>query len=232
MRSSPNCRRSWSSSLSWASKRPRSHPGGAGTRGLGEVIPVELSNANGPIRLQGWSEDYYQLTVASAKGRDRVLRSRLFGDWEDNATRKSSTGCAQLRRRSISLHLMVPEGRTYQVILASQNGSLRWKTSRGRRWSCRPSTVPRSPFSEGPKPGGENRQRFLRNGRGRRSIRHTLGNVVPPIGGGPGGGFDHHQRNGQCAGYQSPGPRITACAPPTVPSGESALPVDLGVSLI
>ncbi|NMB01767.1 MAG: DUF4097 family beta strand repeat protein [Firmicutes bacterium] len=99
-----------------------------GPVGLGEVLSIDLSNANGPIRLQGWSEDYYQLTVVQKlKGRDReLLRSRLYEvDWEDNAEKTNfKLNIPDQGDRLISLQLMVPEERTYEVHLASLNGSL------------------------------------------------------------------------------------------------------------
>lgn len=99
-----------------------------GLVGPGEVIPIELNNANGPVRLQGWTENYYQLTVVQRlKGRDReLLRSRLYEvDWENNAEKASFIlDVPNHGDRVISLHLMVPEGRTYQIYLSSQNGAL------------------------------------------------------------------------------------------------------------
>lgn len=106
-----------------------------GPVGEGAVLPVDLSNANGTIRLQGWSEDYYQLTVVQRlKGRDRdLLRSRLYEvDWEDNAVRDEfRLAVPNYPDRSIALHLMVPEGRTYEVKLSAQNGSLRVENLKG-----------------------------------------------------------------------------------------------------
>ena len=100
-----------------------------GIVGPGEVIPVDLSNGNGPIRVQGWTEDYYQLTVVQRlKGRDReLLRGRLFEvPWEDRAEKTSfKLAVPSLGDGLIFLHLMVPEERVYQVDLRSQNGSLR-----------------------------------------------------------------------------------------------------------
>lgn len=153
-----------------------------GPVGLGEVIPVELSNANGPIRLQGWSEDYYQLTVVQRlKGRDReLLRSRLFEvDWEDNATREEfKLAVPSYGDRSISLHLMVPEGRTYQVILASQNGSLRVENLKGTALGLRTingSTELRSVKAQS-LVGKIGNGSCEMDGVEAESIRHTLGN--------------------------------------------------------
>ena len=106
-----------------------------GPVGPGEVLPVDLSNVNGSIRLQGWSEDYYQLTVVQrVKGSDReLLRSRLFAvDWEDDAVRDDfRLSVPGFEDRSISLHLLVPETRTYEVKLVSKNGSLGVENLRG-----------------------------------------------------------------------------------------------------
>ncbi|HHT42994.1 MAG TPA: DUF4097 family beta strand repeat protein [Firmicutes bacterium] len=101
----------------------------------GDVISIDLSNVNGPLRLQGWSEDYYQLTlVQRLKGRDReLLRSRLYEvDWADNALMTEfKLDIPSFMDRTISVHLMVPEGRTYAVTLMSQNGSLRVENLKG-----------------------------------------------------------------------------------------------------
>ncbi|HBG02362.1 MAG TPA: hypothetical protein DDW87_12440 [Firmicutes bacterium] len=100
-----------------------------GKVGPGEVIPIDLSNVNGSIRVQGWSEEEYQLTVVQRlRGRDReLLRSRLFDiAWEDGAEKADFTlAIPNVSDASISLHLMVPEERLYEVGLFSQNGSLR-----------------------------------------------------------------------------------------------------------
>lgn len=100
-----------------------------------EIIPIDLHNVNGPIRLQGWPEDYYQLTVVQRlKGKDReLLRGRLYHvPWEDNRERGEFRLTVPNHSDGfISLHLMVPEGRTYQVALASQNGSLRVENLKG-----------------------------------------------------------------------------------------------------
>lgn len=99
-----------------------------GTLGIGDVIPIKLSNANGPICLEGWSEDYYQLTVVQRlKGRDReLLRSQLHEvDWEHHAELTSlNLSLPSQGERIISLHLLVPKERKYEVQLLSQNGSL------------------------------------------------------------------------------------------------------------
>lgn len=100
-----------------------------GPVGAKEVLPVDLSNVNGPIKLQGWSEDCYQLTVVQRlKGKDRdLLRSRLYeADWEENSLKEEfQLAVPSFADRSVSVHLMVPEDRTYAVVLKSQNGSLR-----------------------------------------------------------------------------------------------------------
>lgn len=101
-----------------------------GDVGESELIPIELSNSNGLIRVQGWSEDYYQLTVVQRlQGRDReLLRSRLFDlDWVDGAKRDDFFLAVPASRGegSVALHLMIPEKYAYQVKLSSQNGSLR-----------------------------------------------------------------------------------------------------------
>ncbi|HHW72072.1 MAG TPA: DUF4097 family beta strand repeat protein [Firmicutes bacterium] len=100
-----------------------------GPVGPRDVVPINLSNVNGPIRVQGWSEDYYQLTIVQRlRGRDReLLRSRLYEvGWEDGAVLDEfRLTVPSYGDRSISLHLMVPEGRTYEVFLDSQNGSLK-----------------------------------------------------------------------------------------------------------
>ncbi|MCK9527021.1 MAG: hypothetical protein M0R49_13975, partial [Limnochordia bacterium] len=99
-----------------------------GTVGPGEVIPVKIHNPNGSLKLVGWSEDTYQLTmVQRLRGGDRdALRSRLFElAWEDGAERKDfHLTVPVFSELAISLHLMVPENRMYEVELQSQNGSL------------------------------------------------------------------------------------------------------------
>ncbi len=108
-----------------------------GKVGPGEVIPIEISNANGPIRVQGWLEDYYQLTILQRlKGKEReLLRSRLFEDgWEDGGERTTfKLLVPSLPDVAISLHLMVPEERLYEVALRSQNGALRVENLRGTK---------------------------------------------------------------------------------------------------
>ena len=100
-----------------------------GQVGSGEVIAIGISNANGPIRVEGWSEDDYQLTmVQRLRGSDReLLRTRLFDlGWEDGAERTDfRLTVPSLGDVSIALHLMVPKDRMYEVELLSQNGSLR-----------------------------------------------------------------------------------------------------------
>lgn len=107
-----------------------------GPVGPGEVIPIELNNANGPIQLQGWTEDYYQLTIVQRlKGGDReLLRSQLYEvDWENNMEMDSfNLSIPNRGDRFISLHLMVPQERTYEVQLVSQNGSLFAENLQGR----------------------------------------------------------------------------------------------------
>lgn len=101
-----------------------------------EKIPINLSNANGPIRVQGWSEEYYQLTVVQRlRGRDREsARSRIFDvKWADGEEREDFILVVPGSQNdgSISLHLMVPENLLYEVKLTSQNGSLRLENLRG-----------------------------------------------------------------------------------------------------
>lgn len=100
-----------------------------GPVGPGQVLPVSLSNVNGPIRVQGWSEDCYQLTVVQRmRGRSRdALDSHLYEvDWEDNAVKDEfRLNVPDFGDRSVSLHLMVPQSRMYEVRLTSHNGSLR-----------------------------------------------------------------------------------------------------------
>lgn len=106
-----------------------------GKVGSGEVIPIDLSNINGALRVQGWSEEEYQLTcVQRLKGRDRdLLRSRLFSvPWDDDAEKTDFTlSVPHVSEGTISLHLMVPEARLYSVRLFSQNGSLRVENLKG-----------------------------------------------------------------------------------------------------
>lgn len=102
----------------------------------GELIPINLSNSNGPVRVQGWAEDYYQLTVVQRlRGRDREsLRGRLLDlDWQDGKERADFVLVVPggLAEGSVSLHLMVPEEKLYEVNLRSQNGSLRLENLQG-----------------------------------------------------------------------------------------------------
>jgi len=80
--------------------------------------------------------------------------------------------------RSISLHLMVPEGRTYQVILASQNGSLRVENLKGTALELRTingSTELRSVKAQS-LVGKIGNGSCEMDGVEAESIRHTLGN--------------------------------------------------------
>lgn len=106
-----------------------------GQVGPGEVIPIGFSNANGSIRVEGWSEDDYQLTVVQRlRGSDReLLSTRLFDvGWMDGAERTDfRLTVPSLGDVSISLHLMIPEDRMYEVEMLSQNGSLRVENIKG-----------------------------------------------------------------------------------------------------
>ncbi len=100
-----------------------------GKLGSGEVIAISLSNANGPIRVQGWSEDEYQLTlVQRLRGSDRdQLGTRLFDPgWEEEAERTDfRLNIPIFGEASIAVNLLVPKERLYELGLATQNGSLR-----------------------------------------------------------------------------------------------------------
>lgn len=96
--------------------------------GSGDVIPIDLDNFNGSIRVEGWLEEGYRLTVVQRlRGKDRdLLRSRVFDlDWVDGASRDSfELVVPALDEGSVSLHLLVPQDRVYEVRLNSYNGSL------------------------------------------------------------------------------------------------------------
>lgn len=106
-----------------------------GSVGPGEVIPVAINNANGPIKVQGWSEEGYQLTVTQRmRGGDREHLSTQIHDigWEDGAERTDFRLTVPiLSDTSLSLRLMVPQERMYEVKLQSQNGSLRIQDLKG-----------------------------------------------------------------------------------------------------
>lgn len=97
--------------------------------GEDQVIPIALDNFNGPIRVEGWPEDSWQLIVVQRlRGKDRdSLRGRLFSpEWADGETRGSfELSVADREDRFVSLHLMIPEKRDYRVHLVAFNGSLR-----------------------------------------------------------------------------------------------------------
>ncbi len=100
-----------------------------GKVGAGEFVPIEISNANGSIQVQGWEEDDYQLTVIQRlRGDDRELASsRLFAlGWEDGAEREDfRLTVPNLGDLSVTLNLLVPKERMYEAKLQAQNGSLR-----------------------------------------------------------------------------------------------------------
>ena len=76
---------------------------------------------------------------AEGEGADReLLRSRLFAvDWEDDAVRDDfRLSVPGFEDRSISLHLLVPESRTYEVKLVSKNGSLGVENLKGNHGAC------------------------------------------------------------------------------------------------
>lgn len=93
-----------------------------------EVIPIYLQNFNGPIRVEGWNEEGYKLTVVQRiRGKERdLLRSRIIDlDWADGLTRSAfKLQIPAIDESTISLHLLVPENLRYQVDLDSYNGSL------------------------------------------------------------------------------------------------------------
>lgn len=99
-----------------------------GKVGSGEVIAMNMSNANGPIRVQGWDEDDYQLTVVQRlRGSDRDhLSKRTFDPrWEEGAERSHfELSVPILGDASVALDLRVPKDRLYELELSTQNGSL------------------------------------------------------------------------------------------------------------
>lgn len=99
-----------------------------GKVGSGEVIAMNMSNANGPIRVQGWAEDDYQLTVVQRiRGSDRDhLSKRTFDPcWEEGAERSHfELSVPILGDASVALDLRVPKERLYELELSTQNGSL------------------------------------------------------------------------------------------------------------
>ncbi|MDI9441949.1 MAG: DUF4097 family beta strand repeat-containing protein [Bacillota bacterium] len=101
----------------------------------GEVIPIALSNFNGPICVEGWSEDGWQLIVVQRiRGRDReTLRDHLYkAEWADGEARDSfRLSIPDQLDRFVSLHLMVPRHRKYEVTTVSVNGSLRLENLKG-----------------------------------------------------------------------------------------------------
>lgn len=96
--------------------------------GVEEVIPLDLDNFNGSIRVEGWLEDGYQLTVVQRlRGKDRdLLRSRVLSlDWADGDVRNNfKLKIPAQEEGSVSLHLLVPQDLVYEVRLSSYNGSL------------------------------------------------------------------------------------------------------------
>lgn len=86
-----------------------------GPVGPGEVLPVHISSTHGPIHVEGWSEDGYQLTVVQRlRGNDReLLSTRLFDiGWTDGAEKAEfKLAVPNLSDVSISLHLLVPKER-------------------------------------------------------------------------------------------------------------------------
>ncbi|HHY10754.1 MAG TPA: DUF4097 domain-containing protein [Firmicutes bacterium] len=92
------------------------------------VVPTALSTFNGSIKVRGWSEGGYQLTVTQRlRGKDRELaRKRLhYIDWVDGETRQDlNLEIPALDGATVSLELMVPRSRLYAVDLQSHNGSL------------------------------------------------------------------------------------------------------------
>lgn len=100
-----------------------------GKIGPGEVIAINISNANGPVRVQGWSESDYQLTIVQRlRGSDRdLLSARVFDPkWEEGAERTDfRLNIPILGDASIALDLLVPKERMYEVKLKAQHGSLR-----------------------------------------------------------------------------------------------------------
>lgn len=99
-----------------------------GTVGPGEVIPVRIRNPNGSVRVTGWSEESYQLKmVQRLRGGDReALRTRLYHlEWEEGAERKEfDLTLPNLDELDISLHLMIPKARMYELNLQTQTGAL------------------------------------------------------------------------------------------------------------
>lgn len=93
------------------------------------VIPIVLDNFNGPVRVEGWAEDGWQLVVVQRlRGKDRdSSRGRLFSsEWSDGAARGSfELSVPDQEDRFVSLQLMVPENLPYRVQILSFNGSLR-----------------------------------------------------------------------------------------------------------
>lgn len=92
------------------------------------VVSAFLSTFNGPLKVRGWSEEDYQLTVTQRlRGKDRELvRKRLhYIDWVDGETRNDlNLDIPALDGATVSLELMVPRSRRYDVRLQSHNGSL------------------------------------------------------------------------------------------------------------
>jgi len=153
-----------------------------GPVGPGEVLPVHISSTHGPIHVEGWSEDGYQLTVVQRlRGNDReLLSTRLFDiGWTDGAEKAEfKLAVPNLSDVSISLHLLVPKERMYEVELLSKNGSLRLENLQGtdiRLETVNGSTRVHSVHAHGIRGEGGNGFCEMRNVSAR-SIRYSLGN--------------------------------------------------------
>lgn len=93
--------------------------------GIGSIA---LDNFNGPLQVEGWAEEGWQLIVTQRlRGKDRdAVRGRLFSpEWADGEERSSfELSVPDREDRFVALHLMVPEKRDYRVRLTAFNGSL------------------------------------------------------------------------------------------------------------
>ncbi|NLL47291.1 MAG: DUF4097 family beta strand repeat protein [Firmicutes bacterium] len=106
-----------------------------GMVGPGEVIGVRLKNPNGSIKVLGWSETGYELKmVQRLRGGERErLETRLYDvGWEEGAERQDfELTLPSLDGMEITLQLMIPQSRMYELELRAQNGALTLENLKG-----------------------------------------------------------------------------------------------------